>query len=424
MNDAEIKTQEPLEIKSTGSKSAPFLQRAEWVSFGITVLLTFAIYLFTLSPSVDLDFSGIFATGAMYPGVSHVPGFPLWTLYSYLFTILLPISNIAWRVNVASAVASALACGFVALLASRCSGALLKDFAEVRRLETNDEVKLRVVCGCVAGLVLGFDGAFWHQAVIAFPWNFSVLLFVMVLVLLMRWQHAPEQTRWFQMASFVYGLTLTNSQELAPGVVGIGCFVLFAKPALARDIFAAGAVLVGILLAGQRFEFLPGLFVEPPQISSLFNVYLAVGIIALLLTVILGFVTRAMFTCWRTVLTSGLCFVLGLLPYFLVPVFSMTTPPMDWGHPRTVEGFLYVVSRGQYERVYPADSWSRFFAGQFDLLCHNHTKEFRVDLCLFCHCALFLFATYAASAAPVDVWPVGHFSVVVPVHGLYLEPVC
>src|SRR6185312_14855902 len=162
----------------------------------------------------------------------------------------------------------------------------------------------------------------------------------------------PEESRWFHAASFVYALTLTNCQEFAPAVIGIGCFVLFARPTLGRDFFAFGALLVGILLIGQRFEFLPGLLVEPPQIPTLFNVYLTVGIIALLLAVILGFVTRAMFTHWRTVLTSSLCFVLGLLPYFLVPIFSMTTPPMDWGHPRTVEGFAHVISRGQYERVY------------------------------------------------------------------------
>ena len=109
MSNAEIETQEQLESKSKGSKPPPFLQRADWLSFGITVLLTLAVYLFTLTPSIELGDSGIYATGAMYVGVPDVPGYPLWTLYSYLFTVLLPISNIAWRVNVANFKSSTLA---------------------------------------------------------------------------------------------------------------------------------------------------------------------------------------------------------------------------------------------------------------------------------------------------------------------------
>jgi hypothetical protein len=38
----------------------------------------------------------------------------------------------------------------------------------------------------------------------------------------------------------------------------------------------------------------------------------------------------------------------------------MTDPPMNWGYPRTVEGFFHVISRGQYERLYPTDSMARF----------------------------------------------------------------
>src|SRR5208282_3342716 len=55
-----------------------FFQKVDWVSFGVTTLLTLAVYLFTLSPEVDLDYSGFYSTAAMYPGVSISPGHPLW----------------------------------------------------------------------------------------------------------------------------------------------------------------------------------------------------------------------------------------------------------------------------------------------------------------------------------------------------------
>ena len=89
------------------------LDRADGLSFAITSLLAFSVYLLTLAPDVTLEFSGLMSTGAMYAGVPHPPGYPVWTLYSWCFTKLLPFSNIAWRVAVGSAVASALACGLV-----------------------------------------------------------------------------------------------------------------------------------------------------------------------------------------------------------------------------------------------------------------------------------------------------------------------
>jgi len=34
---------------------------------------------------------------------------------------------------------------------------------------------------------------------------------------------------------------------------------------------------------------------------------------------------------------------------------GMTNPPMEWGYPRTVEGFWHALSRGQYDKVNPTD---------------------------------------------------------------------
>jgi tetratricopeptide (TPR) repeat protein len=44
-----------------------------------------------------------------------------------------------------------------------------------------------------------------------------------------------------------------------------------------------------------------------------------------------------------------------------MPVASMTNPPMNWGYPRTWEGFLHALTRGQYERANPTSDPLRFF---------------------------------------------------------------
>src|SRR5437773_5186212 len=88
-----------------------FLQPTDWLSFWITTTLALAVYLFTLAPEVTLEHSGELSTAAKYAGVAHPPGYAFWTLYAWLFTKLLPFSNIAWRVAVSSAVAGLLARG-------------------------------------------------------------------------------------------------------------------------------------------------------------------------------------------------------------------------------------------------------------------------------------------------------------------------
>src|SRR3989442_2530102 len=55
----------------------------------------------------------------------------------------------------------------------------------------------------------------------------------------------------------------------------------------------------------------------------------------------------------------GAMFPLGLTPPLYLPIASMTTPPANWGYPRTVEGFVHTVTRGQYERLNPTDSFCR-----------------------------------------------------------------
>jgi tetratricopeptide (TPR) repeat protein len=36
-----------------------------------------------------------------------------------------------------------------------------------------------------------------------------------------------------------------------------------------------------------------------------------------------------------------------------MPLASMSNPPMNWGYPRTVGGFVHAFTRGQYERIHP-----------------------------------------------------------------------
>jgi uncharacterized BrkB/YihY/UPF0761 family membrane protein len=87
------------------------LRKIDWLTFGITTLVVFIGYYLTLAPDLTLEDSGELAVGSFYAGVPHPPGYPVWTIFTWLFTVLVPVSNVAWRVALASAFSGALACG-------------------------------------------------------------------------------------------------------------------------------------------------------------------------------------------------------------------------------------------------------------------------------------------------------------------------
>src|SRR5438445_10972628 len=147
-------------------KLPPLFRNIDWLSFGITTLFTFIGYYLTLAPQVTLEDSGELATASMYAGVPHPPGYPVWTIYTWLFTVLFPVSNIAYRVGMSSAVAGAFGCGIVSMLVSRGSSMIIEGIADLKQVDRRLENSLCVVAGFVAGMLLGFNGFMWSQAVI------------------------------------------------------------------------------------------------------------------------------------------------------------------------------------------------------------------------------------------------------------------
>src|SRR5512147_2285347 len=93
-----------------------FLNRIDfWAVLSFSV--PFCVYLLTLAPSVTFFDSGEFLTATYSLGSAHSPGYPLFLNYAKPFTYL-PFGNIAFRVNIATAVSAAIACYGVFLLVS------------------------------------------------------------------------------------------------------------------------------------------------------------------------------------------------------------------------------------------------------------------------------------------------------------------
>src|SRR5436190_21677077 len=233
----------------------PLFRSIDWFAFGFTALLVFIGYLWTLSPDLTLEDSGELATASMYAGVPHSPRYPVLTIYSWLFTKL-PISNIAYRVGLSSAFAGALACGLVALMVSRGSSLMIEGISDLRNIARNWENWICVASGFVAGMLIGFNGFMWSQAVIVEVYTLSVLSLAGVLVCLMRWIYAPHQRRYLYLAFFWFGICFNNHQSLLVIALALEAAIVAAHPRLGRELFFWNSVVYLGGLVGLSMGFI------------------------------------------------------------------------------------------------------------------------------------------------------------------------
>ena len=332
----------------------PLFRRIDWMAFGLCTVLVFIGYFLTLAPDLTLEDSGELATGSYYAAVPHPPGYPVWTLYSWLFTVLVPVSNVAWRVALSSAVAGAFSCGLIALVVSRGSSMMIESIESLKSIERKVENWVCLIAGCISGLLMGFNGYMWSQSIIVEVYSLSVLSLMGVIALQMRWLYEPEKRRYLYIGMFLFGICLTNHMSLLVAAMGIEIAILAVQPRLGRDLFLGNSIIYVLALIIKAKSGISSLDGNTP----LFVGFNLIGLSSMVACGWLTIKTGKIGTEWKSVLIMALMWGLGAIFYFYMPLASMTNPPMNWGYPRTAEGFVHALKRGQYESVKPTtDPW-------------------------------------------------------------------
>src|SRR4051812_315428 len=263
-------------------------QRWDWIAFWATTIIVFLGYFYTLAPDVTLEDSGELATASFYAGVPHPPGYPVWTVYTWLFTVLFPFHNVAWRVALSSAVAGAFSAGVLALLVARGSSMLMEGIAELKNVDPKWQHYINLIAGLAAGALTGFNGFMWSQAVIVEVYTFSVLSLMGVLCFLLRWVYAPQQRKYLYLAAFTFGICLNNHQTLIVATMGIEVLILAADPVLGRNllILNSAAYFVGLIAKSK------GIITSFDANPVLFGIFNVVGIASALGAAYLAAKTR------------------------------------------------------------------------------------------------------------------------------------
>ncbi|MEY4918447.1 MAG: hypothetical protein RL616_2360, partial [Verrucomicrobiota bacterium] len=361
---------EPSKATATPAKPAPvaplkvppMFRPNDWLALVIAFGAVWAVYLWTLAPELTLEDSGELCTGSFYAGIPHPPGYAFWAIWSWIWTVIVPFGNVAWRVEVGQSFASAMGCGLLALMVSRGGSMLIEGIEDLKSLNRRWETAICVVSGVVAGMLLGYGGFMWKESVVVNRISiFGVPWLLAMLALIMRWMYAPHQRRYLYAAMLVYGWLATIHQSLILSAVGVEVLVLFILPRLGRDLFAVNSGMYLLILYYIGKKSIPALNAMTNTEQLIFHI---VGVVSICTAGSLIMKTGKLFTEWKSVLMMGVMWGFGVSVYFYSAVSCMTVPPMQWGYPRTVEGFFHMISRGQYgtgEGVNLFADPSRFF---------------------------------------------------------------
>ncbi len=347
-------------ITENKMENGPFFRRLDWSAFWTACVLSFIVYFYTLAPTVTLEDSGELAVAGDWLGVPHPPGYPLWSICSWLFARIFSFvtfrgqPNPAWSIGLFSVVCGSLASGITAMLICRSGSDMLKQSRNIlERASHTLDAPICWIGGVVCSLLFAFSPVMWSQSVIVEVYSLNAFFLALIFLLSYKWMCRPKNETLY-ITAFIFGLGLTNYQVLLLAALPLVIIVALKDIKLLRDFVIAGVPLV-ILLAA-RGDVLHGAISHPLQASGF--IYAFTNILILVMAYFL-------LPNGRTVATTILMAELGVAFYVYMPIVSdLRNPPMNWGYPRTWEGFKHAITRGQYEKIQTSHMFSLRFVEQ------------------------------------------------------------
>ena len=182
-------------------------------------------------PGVGFWDTGEFQTVLPILGTAHPTGYPTYVLLGFIANLLLaPIGEPAFRINVLSLVAVAVAAGATVMLMRRLTGS--------------------TIIGAAVGIGLATTPFVWQYAMAADPHPIHLMFVALLLLALVAWERADRgrADRWLVVAAILFGLAAGNHSLTLLLVPPIGLYVLSVEPGIWRRWRLAVACLLAAVV--------------------------------------------------------------------------------------------------------------------------------------------------------------------------------
>ena len=182
------------------------LRPLDYLAGGFVFVVSLAMYVKTLAPTVYGEDSGELIAAADTLGIPHPTGYPLWCILAKVFMTVVYAGDAAWLANLFSAI-----CGSAAVM---CTAWIVCLAAQHR------------LAAIAAALSLAFSLEFWEQSVIAEVYALNALITAVCVLLLLMWSESRRNALLYA-AGFLYGIGLANHQVLLLCAPAFAVYVLF-----------------------------------------------------------------------------------------------------------------------------------------------------------------------------------------------------
>jgi hypothetical protein len=166
-------------------------KKEQYFFLPLTVILTAVAYGLTVCPTVYVGDSGELSAAAYFLGIPHAPGYPLYCLLGWIFSHLPYEGDVAFKMNVMSAVFAWLTVLVLYLI--------IYHFTRTPYLSFS------------ISLAYAFSPIFWSQAVVAEVYSLNTFLTALSLYFLCRWLE-KRADYWIYFAFITMGLAVANHQ--------------------------------------------------------------------------------------------------------------------------------------------------------------------------------------------------------------------
>jgi hypothetical protein len=310
-----------------------------------TFLVTLAMYLRTLADTVSFWDCGEFISCSYILGIPHPPGAPFYLLLGRLFSLLPISSDIAVRVNIVSAISSALTIMLTYLIIVL----LIKQWRGEPK-STEDSFVL-TVSGVLGALAFAFTDTFWFNGVEAEVYAISMLFTAAIVWLILVWLEKSNDVysdRYLLIIAYLVGLAIGVHLLLILALPAIGLIVYYRMlEKQGQKITILNLVIYGVIIGVIFAAIYPGVVKYVPQLAA----HATLWSLMVLYLVVLAGIYWAVTTEKRYLslaLMSLMLVLVGYSTYAMIPIRSGLNPEIDENDPETTAQMEKYLNREQY----------------------------------------------------------------------------
>lgn len=325
--------------------------------------LVFAVAMYTYASTVEPTASfwdcGEYIATSYRLEVGHPPGAPTFLLVGRLFSMFAAPENVAYMVNMLSAICSAFT---ILFLFWTITALALKLLGLNRNEALSDGDYIAVFAsGIVGSLAYTFSDTFWFSAEEGEVYAMSSMMTAITFWAILKWEriaHEPKADRWIILIAYLIGLS-----------IGIHLLNLLAIPAIAYVIYfkkykpnLKGIIIAGIVgvvtLGGVQNVIIPGIvnlaakfeFIVVNNLGTPFHTGSLIFMLLLLSAVVYGiyYTMKKHKPTWNTALLSLLVLIIGYSSFVLIMIRSNANTPIDENNPENLVNLLAYLNREQY----------------------------------------------------------------------------